>query len=405
MALDLQRSLKSLLLPALLLLAVYLLQQPLSEQLLPLDKTLARLPYALFITGMAFALLFRHSREFFNLLILLLTVLVLDIAVWSAAPNPQSALIHALLCLLAPVNLVVNDLWRERGILNRYGLQRTAVIASQVLLAFWIVHNPPGELAESLAFTPLPIVVASPVPALAQLAILICSIVLLVYVFTHPTLLQGTLFITFVALVLALHQVEAPVMAQLYLLSGGLLILLALLFNIRQLAYYDELTGLPSRRSLRQTLLSQGSRYSLAMVDVDHFKKLNDTYGHDVGDQVLKMLATHLRRIKGGKAFRYGGEEFTLVFPGKLADEAQAPLEQLRETIASTPFKVRHKSRPAKRPENPQPKSDPPELSISVSIGVADTTLADDPQSIMKRADQALYQGKKKGRNRVVVAG
>ncbi|MDR9436477.1 MAG: GGDEF domain-containing protein [Thiohalophilus sp.] len=404
MALDLQRSLKTLLLPALLLLAVYMLQQPLSDQLMPLGEILARLPYALFITGMAFALLFRHSREFFNLLILLLCVAVLDVAVWSATPHSHSTLIHALLCLLVPVNLVINDLWQERGILNRYGLQRAAAIATQLLLAVWVVHSPPGALVDSLAFTPLPLLAASPIPALAQLVILLCSIVLLIYVFTHPAPLQGTLFIGFISLVLALHQFDTPILSRLYLLLSGLLILLALLFNIRQLAYYDELTRLPSRRSLRQTLMSQGSRYSLAMVDVDHFKKLNDTHGHDVGDQVLRMLAAHLNKVKGGKAFRYGGEEFTLVFPGKLTDETRAILEQLRETIANSPFRVRHKSRPAKRPEKPRPRSDTPDLSISVSIGVADTTTADDPQAIMKRADQALYQAKKKGRNRVVAS-
>ncbi|MFO8024247.1 diguanylate cyclase [Thiohalophilus sp.] len=404
MALDLQRSLKTLLLPALLLLAVYLLQQPLSDQLMPLGGILVRLPYALFITGMAFALLFRHSREFFNLLILLLCVAVLDVAVWSASPHPQATLIHALLCLLVPINLIINDLWRERGILNRYGLQRAAVIATQLLLAVWVVHNLPGTLVDSLSFTPLPLLAASPIPALAQLVILLCSIILLIYVFTHPAPLQGALFIVFITLVLALHQFDTPVLSRLYLLLSGLLILLALLFSIRQLAYYDELTRLPSRRSLRQALLSQGSRYSLAMVDVDHFKKLNDTHGHDVGDQVLRMLAVHLNRVKGSKAFRYGGEEFTLIFAGKLADEAQTLLEQLRETIASSPFKVRHKSRPAKRPDKLHPRSDTPALSISVSIGVADTTRADDPQTIMKQADQALYQAKKKGRNRVVAS-
>ncbi|MDY6979027.1 MAG: GGDEF domain-containing protein [Pseudomonadota bacterium] len=402
MAPDLQRSLKTLLLPALLLLAVYLLQQPLSNQLKPLVELFARLPYALFIIGMLFAVLFRHSREFFNLLILLLCVAVLDLSVWSVTPHPQATLIHALLCLLVPVNLVINDLWRERGILNRYGLQRATLIAIQLLLAYWLIKNLPGELSGSLTYSPLPLVATSPIPGLAQLVILLCSVVLLIYVFTHPAPLQGALFVTFLTLVLALHQFGTPFLSRLYLLSGGLLIFLALLFNIRQLAYYDELTRLPSRRSLRQALMSQGSRYSLAMVDVDHFKKLNDTYGHDVGDQVLRMLAVHLNRVKGGKAFRYGGEEFTLVFPGKAADEVQNVLEQLRETIASSPFRVRHKSRPARRPEKPRPRADTPALSISVSIGLADTTTADDPRTIMKRADQALYQAKKKGRNRVV---
>jgi diguanylate cyclase (GGDEF)-like protein len=74
--------------------------------------------------------------------------------------------------------------------------------------------------------------------------------------------------------------------------------------------YIDELTGLQGRRSLNETLYNLGRKYAIAMIDVDHFKKFNDTYGHKTGDQVLKMIAYKLERISGGaKTFRYGGEE------------------------------------------------------------------------------------------------
>jgi len=75
---------------------------------------------------------------------------------------------------------------------------------------------------------------------------------------------------------------------------------------------------LPSRRALIERLPSLGRRYTVAMVDVDHFKNFNDTYGHDAGDQVLRMVASRLGEVSGGgTAFRYGGEEFTILFPGK----------------------------------------------------------------------------------------
>jgi GGDEF domain-containing protein len=91
--------------------------------------------------------------------------------------------------------------------------------------------------------------------------------------------------------------------------------LLVVVIDAYFLAYRDELTALPSRRALNQLSLSLSRKYTLAMLDIDHFKKFNDTYGHDIGDQVLKLVASKLAKVKnGGKVFRYGGEEFTVVF-------------------------------------------------------------------------------------------
>lgn len=406
MAVDLQRSFKTLLFPALLFIPVVLLQSLFAEQLDSLGSLAVRLPYIILITGLALAMLFHHSREFLNLLILLLGCALLDYFIWQSPTHPHASMIYNLLALLVPLNLLINDLWRERGILNRHGLLRIVVIVIQFALAAWLLHIAPRQLEMLSHYGPAFVITDTPLPPLTQGSILLCGIILLIYVFTHPSTLQGSLFFTFITLVFALHFVEQPHVARVYLLLAGLLILLSLLLNLRRLAYYDELTQLPSRRALRQALLAQGHRYSIAMVDVDHFKKLNDRYGHDVGDQVLRMLATQLNRVKGGKAFRYGGEEFTLLFPGKLSDEAQNALEQLRATVADKPFQVRHKrSRPRKRPDNPPSAKPTPTLNVSISIGAADTTCSDDPQVIMKRADQALYQAKKKGRNRVVVTG
>ena len=140
------------------------------------------------------------------------------------------------------------------------------------------------------------------------------------------------------------------------------------------------------------------------MVDVDHFKKVNDTYGHDVGDQVLKMVATSLRRVTGGgRAYRYGGEEFAVIFPGKELDRAVPHLEVLRENIARNSFIVRGKKRPKKKTDSVK-KAAPgtKKLQVTVSIGAAtrderNTT----PEQLIKAADQALYKAKKGGRNQV----
>jgi GGDEF domain-containing protein len=183
------------------------------------------------------------------------------------------------------------------------------------------------------------------------------------------------------------------------------------------MAYRDELTGLPGRRALMQALDGAKGTYTIAMVDVDHFKRFNDRHGHDVGDQVLKLVASRLARAPGGaKAYRYGGEEFTLVLPGRVREDAAPHLEAVRESIAAARFSIRSWKRPAKKP-GPDGKKKAAgkkggtkagsakqarHLSVTVSIGMADTTVArGGPEDVLKKADQALYRAKKKGRNRV----
>ena len=117
------------------------------------------------------------------------------------------------------------------------------------------------------------------------------------------------------------------------------------------MAFRDELTGLPGRRALNESCNAWAGS-TLAMADVDHFKVFNDTHGHDVGDQVLRMVAAQLRRVSGGgHAYRYGGEEFTLVFPGKTAAESMPHLEAVRRAIEA--YQMRLRDKPA-RPRTDQ---------------------------------------------------
>jgi diguanylate cyclase (GGDEF)-like protein len=153
-----------------------------------------------------------------------------------------------------------------------------------------------------------------------------------------------------------------------------------------------------------------GRNYVIAMTDVDHFKKFNDTYGHDVGDQVLRMVASQLRKVSGGgTAYRYGGEEFTVLYPGKSISECLPHLEALRRNIEEYRMRLRDKqSRPedAKRGRNQRGQSKSQHVSVAISIGVAERSDEHrDPQEVIKAADQALYKAKEAGRNRVVAYG
>ena len=174
------------------------------------------------------------------------------------------------------------------------------------------------------------------------------------------------------------------------------------------MAYYAELTELPGRRALNEQLLRLGKRYSVALVDIDHFKKCNDTYGHDIGDQVLRMVASKLRGVSGGgKAYRYGGEEFAVLFRGKSMKEVRPTLDALRETVEATPFVLRGRRRPRAKPTERTPSPSPGSkarkyVSVTVSIGVAERVEDhEEPRDVIKAADEALYRAKGAGRNQV----
>jgi len=169
------------------------------------------------------------------------------------------------------------------------------------------------------------------------------------------------------------------------------------------MAYRDDLTGLPARRALKRDLEELSGTYTTAMVDVDHLKLFNDKNGNDVGDQVLKLVAAQLAKAPGGgRAYRYGGEEFTLLYPGKACGEAAEHLETVRSHVEHATFSLRSWTRPRDKPTGQIDNKQSKKLSVTVSIGVADSTGEElTPETVLKKADQALYRAKKNGRNRV----
>jgi diguanylate cyclase (GGDEF)-like protein len=137
------------------------------------------------------------------------------------------------------------------------------------------------------------------------------------------------------------------------------------------------------------------------MLDVDHFKKFNDNYGHDAGDAVLRMIAAKMARVSGGGiSYRYGGEEFSIVFAGKNLGDAMHHLETLRESIANSPFIINRVSRRRNDLKTRSRKSK--SVKVTVSIGVADSSARTaSAWDLLKLSDKALYRAKGKGRNLV----
>lgn len=160
-------------------------------------------------------------------------------------------------------------------------------------------------------------------------------------------------------------------------------------------AYYDRLTGLRNRTSMEleaprtlETALRTDTSLSIMMIDIDHFKSINDTYGHLCGDQILKQIGKIVSKTVRASdlTFRFGGEEIAVMLPDAAAAGATQLAERLRREISSLEY------------------CDQPGLSVSVSIGIATLRRNDGLNSLFERADQALYAAKQAGRDRVCVA-
>lgn len=215
---------------------------------------------------------------------------------------------------------------------------------------------------------------------------------------------QWAAWLSVMVFLLAVQNEQASTWATLAATAG---LLLALADQMLKLAYIDELTGLPQRRALMSQLQHLRKRSAVCMLDVDHFKKFNDRYGHEVGDQVLRLLGSILKNHGGFKAYRYGGEEFTLVFSHNDEEKLKDTLESVRSQVANYPLKLREPSRPESKSKGRQERGKAEEskktVKVTISLGATPKERGDTPDSILKRADENLYAAKKAGRNRVTL--
>ena len=408
MKLDIRRLISVTILPIVLLSASYFFLPQLSQPLPHVLKVLLPyLPFIIFLLGMGLSWIFHHSREFNLFLLFTIIFISLNKYIWNPELKVDSQLAYLLLVALIPVNYLLNFLLKERGILNQFGIRRFVLLAVQLYCIAWVLEHPYPPLKEYLTFSLLKYGVFNLTSITQPLlfSILVVSLVILLRLLQTSSILASGLLSSLIAITTALHFYQQPQLATIFIILAGLLIIISITINAYSLAYLDELTNLPSRRAMTQNISTLGKRYSIAMVDVDHFKKFNDKYGHDIGDQVLKKLASQLRQVRGGKAFRYGGEEFTIIFPNKTLNEARIFCNELCKNVENSPFILRNKKRPKSIKDNSKKKKrDAIPLTITISIGLAerstDLTTSDE---VIKQADKALYKAKNNGRNQVAI--
>ncbi len=332
------------------------------------------------------SLAFKRGRALFAVLTLLAGYAGFSLFLVHGLRGFPAMTVYAALYLFVPFNLALLSVLPERGALNNYGARRLILILLELSAALAILAGDYRQIVDAI-YLPLR-VGASIAPAL------VVTVVCAVSRAGRIEAAFAAAAAAFAAGCGAIGTLE-PIG---WFTAAGVIIAAGVLQDSYRMAFLDELTGLPGRRALNERLMALEGRYAVAMIDVDHFKRFNDTWGHDVGDQVLKLIASRLQGVGGGgRAYRYGGEEFTIVFPGLQLPAALSHAEALRRDIEHYKFEIR-----AGRDRRRSGEGTPREACVSVSIGVAEANdrLAA-PDSVMGAADEALYRAKSGGRNRV----
>jgi GGDEF domain-containing protein len=371
--------------------------------------------YAVFIAAALLSWRFHSTRILFAAVILLLGHHAMEsFAHGQIASAGSGRIAFEAVALLIPLNFMVLTFFPERGSEGRtLGWFLALLFFESVFVA--AISGAGQPMPGFLHWSLIPDY-RWRVPQPALLAFMIALGLLLARLVERHRATDSGMFWSLIATWLGLQAGGAGKTSSAYFGTAALVLASSIVENSYSLAYQDELTGLSSRRAFNDALLRLKHQYAIAAVDIDHFKRINDT-----GDQVLRLLASRLARVTGGgEAFRVGGEEFTILFPGRTAKDVTDHLELLRMNIESSSFKIRagQERRKAQRDSDrrsagsrktkkvPAPSIDAQAgaVSMTVSIGIAESQPKLRAEEVIEQADRALYRAKQSGRNRIETA-
>ena len=386
--------------PFIVLLTAWYISMKSEGMSIAMRSLLSILPYVFALLTIILSIWFQNGNYFYFSCFILASYIFL-----AALSDKPAAIIEVtrILSLFLPVNALWLNFSQERGIASSYGRNKAIIIVAQII---WLLTVAIGKSKTVLPETTAQAVINLKAPAIALF--ILCIFVLFMDYFlklNYSSLVYiAILFSNFIML----HFAHKPVIVSVFTSAAFVVILISLLEISYSLAFYDPLTGVLSRRALEKELLKLGSKYCIAMIDIDHFKHINDCFGHDVGDEVLKMVASVLYQKAGKfKVFRYGGEEFVVLFAGMSYNNVVPELENIRKAIAQRAFIIRDKNRPKEKPKKVSGNVSKlgKSINITVSIGVAQkNSQLKTPYDVIKKADEALYKSKNSGRNCITKA-
>ncbi len=364
------------------------------------------LPYAIFALVLGLAHYFNRSRFFSAAILMSGGFWIIQTYLQNSLLETSTFYLFNSTSLLLPLALSLLIILPERGLWNIHGLLPLSIsplfCAGSYLL---YVNLDEAQFQTIEAWFQLKPYEGYVLSINASVWFLFSLLIGLTALFLRNTEAEASMCACLLFVFITFAFFDQALISTIMFSTAGLVLAAGLLRSSFEMAYRDDLTGLLGRRAFNEKLRGLGRNYVIAMMDVDHFKKFNDTHGHDVGDEVLKVVALQISEVTGGGIpYRYGGEEFVVIFPGKKLKPCIPHLEAVREAIADYSVTLRNKNtRPptskegaSKRGKSVKHQS----VSVTISIGLAeknDNQLK--PEHVLKLADEALYKAKQNGRN------
>jgi diguanylate cyclase (GGDEF)-like protein len=318
----------------------------------------------------------------------------------------EGRLIYHAISFLLPVNLCVFVFMKRRGDMKWQSIWFLGAILLQGCGVAFIYKYKSLGFGAFLEYSSIKWALLERIP-LSQLAFFAFGIAFVYYLFLYIRtrgVIERSFCWALISIFYALALSKIGPVSSIYFSTAGLIFVISVIENIYVEGFQDELTDLPTGKSMHGILSKLDTGYTVALIEVDNFERLKENHGRRVSKQVLRSLGSKLTRVSGGgKPFRYGSKLFAIVFPGMFLPDTLPHMEKLRQIIKKPgPILQSHKS-PSKKPRRfKRVEILANRVQVTVSIGVAERSDADmSPQQAILKAEKSLGTAKREGHDRM----
>lgn len=374
-----------------------------------MDKVLpnSALIYPLIVIGAGLLIGFIFKRIWLMLAILILAIAdraLLQFAANTVVTTEGGRLIYHAISFLLPFNLCVFAFMKRRGDMTWQSIWFLGAIILQGCGVAFIYQYKSLGFGAFLEYSSIywPLFERTP---LSQLALFAFGIAFVYYFFLYIRtrgVIERSFCWALISIFYALASGRIGPVSSIYFSTAGLIFVVSVIENIYVEGFQDELTDLPTGKSMHGILSQLNTGYTVAMIEVDHFNRLRDNHGRRVSKQVLRSIGSKLTSVTGGgKPFHYGGEVFAVVFPGTFLQDTLPHMEELRQIIKKPGPILQDQKSPRKKPKKLRRiEILANKVQVTVSIGVAERSEADmTPHQAVRKAEKALLTAKNEGRD------
>ena len=387
------------------LITVIILNLRITDKVLPNSALI----YPIIVIGASVLIGLFFKRIWLMLVILILAIadrVLLHFAANTAVTMEGGRLIYHAISFLLPFNLCVFAFMKRRGDMTWQSIWLLGAILLQGCGVAFIYQYKSLGFGAFLEYSSIKWQLFERIP-LSQLALFAFGIAFFYYLFlfirTRGVIEQSFCW-ALISIFYALALSRIGPVSSIYFSTAGLIFVTSVIENIYLERFQDELTELPTGRSMRASLSQLDTGYTVAMIEVDHFKRLRDNHGRRVSKQVLRSIGSKLTSVTGGgEPFHYEGEVFAVVFPGMFLQDTLPHMEELRQLIRKPGPILRDEKSPRRKPKKLKTVEIlANKVPVTVSIGVAERSDADMPApQAIKKAEKALDIAKNEGHDQM----